>query len=141
MLKSWKDGTGGSMQDPEDPAGHDLNSSSVNGVTATERYFGNGAAGSTWNTFGIGADDIDAAKNSLDIVGKQYNDKTDWNFSVTTAVMDWLTSPSTNFGLLLKNENPANKLGNTYSFPSFYSADSHIAAQTQRPKLTIIFKN
>jgi hypothetical protein len=131
VLKSWKQGSA-SLNGA-------VNTAAIDGVTATERYFGGG----NWNTLGVGRDDVDASSVHVSYLSKTYDknspDLSPWAFDVTAYVSDWVTNAASNYGFLLRsNEYFTSATGDSYSFPQFHSGESSEA--TKRPKLVVTFK-
>lgn len=91
----------------------------------------------TWNTYdgsnswtgGSNGGEQDLADvESSTVVDKSVGYK-DWN--IAQMVQDWVSNPSTNFGLMLNSDSTAASDSNRYFRPTDYSDE------TQRPKLTI----
>jgi hypothetical protein len=83
--------------------------------------------GVTWNNQPSFSSDIEA---SLGFQGLTW-----WRFDVTALVQHWVTEPTTNHGLLLK-ENPESFPPNTGEFARFDSREA-----TNRPYLELVFGN
>lgn len=93
------------------------NSESINAVSARES-----TCGSEWNAPMLALDGKDARKLFEDTTTHAMSDGVDfaWEFDITELVNEWISSPETNFGLLLKplTEDYA---GAEVSFPIFYT--------------------
>lgn len=89
----------------------------INGVTAEESSWG-----TTWNAPMLALDDKDARSSFEDTTTHTMSDGVDftWEFDITALVNEWILTPATNYGLLLKplTENYA---GAEVSFPVFYT--------------------
>ena len=130
VLKSWKEGTG-TAECGKSPTVK--NSAFIDGVTGLERFWSNDGS-SKWNQAGLALDDKDASQNAYAISTLAYEQMTPISFDVHELVNQWLATPSSNYGVLIRN---LDELSLTYpSYPHFYSGED--ATPTVRPILRIV---
>lgn len=128
VLRPWNEGKGTSSSCSD--LGTTVNSSEVNGVTAKERSFGE-----AWNQVGVGFDNVDADSAASVVKVMAYGDSS-ITFDVTELVRGWLASPSSNYGMILRNLSEAS--GSYYDIPLFVTSNDSLAA-TKGPSLKLTF--
>ncbi len=128
MLVSWK--AGNAIGD-----NGEINSAIIDGATSKVRFWGKNDGSEKWSIQNVGINDIDARSTieSSDTLPKDSMDP--WKFDLTNVCKEWLTNPSTNFGVLVK---ASNDQSHGISLPMLWSGDAPIAQN--RPALIIIYK-
>ncbi len=132
MLSTWKEG------DPSNTYG--TNTSGIDGVTATERFWG-----TPWQSFGIGTNDTDASALSYgsgnvippNIVANTTSIQTPIDIDITQLVDRWYSGYE-NFGLLLKYRNESIPNSEIPHLPSWCSTETNNS--NLKPRVIFIFK-
>ena len=135
MLRSWKAGNGVATCYQKVPT-----SSTIDGATALERFWGNQDGTEDWNQPNVGIDNVDAACEIAATCVKLCPDPSAWDFEVTSLVKSWMHDSSTNFGVLIRSPYDNGVNGKLYRYPDFWSGD-YTGDSTLRPKLIITYRN
>lgn len=137
MLKVWNEGdslpTSGLHENTHQIILDGLaNSAAVDGASAKEATWG-----TSWNEDLVALDGKDAVIGFIDTVSHAMSEGTEilWEFDVTDVVNEWIASPTTNKGLLLKGLTE-DWNGKEVSFPVFYSWE-HTDSTDHGPKLIL----
>ena len=130
LLKSWKQGSGTAVCGGTPTI---ANSASVDGVTALARDWSMDGS-SNWNQVGVGLDDQDASQSIYALGSMNYGQTTPLILDVQSLVASWVSNPSSNFGMLLRNTSEFT--GNYVSYPFFNSGEA--TDPSTRPALKIV---
>lgn len=114
ILKSWKEGN---VIDNGECYSQLPNSSSIDGVTAMERFYQE-----PWGTVGVGLDNDDASRLVSSFALSTVQSENPFVFDVTADFNTWLSGESDNFGWVLSNPREFNGIHETY--PELVSSDS-----------------
>jgi hypothetical protein len=130
ILSSWNEGTGTSSGCSE--LGENYNTESINGVTAIERAYG-----VEWNEVGLGLNDTDASSKVYSSVVIPNHSMEEVAFNVTDLVKEWVETPSSNYGMLLRNLSESSR--RFPNIPLFVSGNS--TKVDSRPLLKVYYRH
>jgi hypothetical protein len=130
ILSSWNEGTGTSSGCSE--LGENYNTESINGVTAIERAYG-----VKWNEVGLGLNDTDASSKVYSSIVIPNHSMEEVAFNVTDLVKEWVETPSSNYGMLLRNLSESSR--RFPNIPLFVSGNS--TKVDSRPLLKVYYRH
>lgn len=130
ILSSWNEGTGTSSGCTE--LSRTYNTKEVNGVTAIERAYG-----VKWTEVGLGLNDTDASSTIYSSVVIPNYSKNEVVFNVTDLVKEWVATPSSNHGMLLRNLSESSR--RFPNIPLFVSGNS--TKKESHPLLKVYYRH
>ncbi len=139
ILKTWKPGNAGDLCNVTGKNNDD----EVDGVTAKERFWGAQDGTQKWNSIGVALDNSDARSTIDGTCSRTAPDMTNWDFNLTNLCKEWATSPSTNFGMLIRSTTEfVTSDTEKPHMPNVWSGNASAASTSSenRPKLVIKYK-
>jgi len=137
MLTAWNEGYG-TQSNSESTHNGEANSVEIDGVTGNEA-----AAGVLWSEAMVGTNGIDAGKEPVATATKAFEDgdALQWGFDITKLVQQWVATPESNNGVLLRMADENRETYDKKSIPSFITWDNTDASYKGKgPMLVVTFE-